>query len=104
MKRTVIEGEEEISMQIICSTLKDCVHEKISWYVKNEEIPFDPRDSHFRRESIHNIHRLWIDKAFLSDAGTYAVRNQKDEKQCELEVLGNGSITNNANSSNHIFD
>ena len=80
-------------MEISCNSLKECIntHEKVSWHRKNEEIPFDgniTRDRHFKRESIENIHRLWIDKTYPSDGGLYCVRKQKEEKQCELEVLG----------------
>ena len=86
-KLTVVEGEA-VAMQISCTTLRECSHDKISWYIKDEEIPFDPRDLHFRRESNHNFHRLWIDKACPSDEGTFSARKDEDEKQCELQVLG----------------
>ena len=39
-KLTVVEGEA-VAMQISCTTLRECSHDKISWYIKDEEIPFE---------------------------------------------------------------
>ena len=74
-------------MQIFCRNPR-CNHSKISWYIKNEEIPFNQSDPHFRRESMDNFHRLWIDIADPSDEGTFSVKKENDVKECELEVLG----------------
>ena len=87
-KKTVVEGEE-VSMQIYCTKPGECNHDKVSWFIKNDEILFDPSDPHFRRESMRNLHRLWIDMADSSDEGIFSVRKQDEEKHCELEVLGN---------------
>ena len=90
----MVEGEA-VAMQISCTTLRECSHDKISWYIKDEEIPFDPRDLHFRRESNHNFHRLWIDKAYPSDEGTFSARKDDDEYKSfdDSESLGEDKLS-----------
>ena len=86
--RIVIEGQPA-DMTIHCITPGKCTHNKVSWYTNHGDyIPFNGSDTHYRRESKDNLHRLWIDKGCIEDHGWFKVKKETHAKKCELNVIG----------------